>query len=226
MARCARRAVSMIAVLTAAALCSAISAGDWYADPTHVRKGRWDFQAFAGWTESNTLDRSTGGSKDTLELEGIPLGGVRAEAHFHDNFAFAMSFAGTRPDYDFTSNAGGVKTTVSDDVVLTWIDADLTWRITDWRSTPYVVGGIGAFNIADDRVGNTFFAEQHFEYHAAIGWEWWLGEHLLINAQIRGSVTELELWPDNLVFVEGVVGVGYRSAPPRKRLQDYNPTGY
>src|SRR5262249_48030777 len=103
----------------------------------------------------------------------------------------------------------------SGDFAINWIDADLTWRLFLKPSTPYVMGGIGAFNIADKEVSpGVFAAEQHFDWHAGAGYEFHLRDHLLVNVGVQARWDNLDMWDGNLTFIQYVVGVGYRSHPP------------
>ena len=186
-------------------------------DEPPLREGLWDFSFTTGISTSNSLDRRRNGADEELEIDDSMLFGLRGEAHFTDNVAFALGFTFTRPNYTVKFNdplLGNQES--SDDFAINWIDAELTWRIFDRRSTPYVLGGIAAFNIADEEITpGEFAAEQHWEWHAGAGYEWHLRDHLLVNVGVRYRLAELENWSGNLDFIQGVVGLGYRSGPKK-----------
>lgn len=214
------RIVMRTILFSAALLLVAGTAAAAEDDLQDVRKGRWDVTGFTGFVQSNDLDRTSGSSKDTLSIDGAAFIGIRADAHTGEHVSFGLSTAFTRPDFEFKfdDSSSGLKGTENGDFALLWIDADLTWRWLRTRSTPYAIFGIGAFNISDKRImttsGDVFIAEQHLEWHVGVGYEWWVGDHVLVNLGARASTVSLQMWPDNLTFVEGIIGIGYRSGPP------------
>jgi hypothetical protein len=207
----------MLVILSFFCVGSLIAAED---EPEGIRKGRWDFVGFAGVATSNTLDRSEGPVDVELEIDDAPLVGIRGEAHLGERVAFGMAFAFARPNFRAKAEAFGMTDSERGDLSLNWIDADVTWRFRKKTTTPYARLGIGWFNIAEKHVGNVFFAEQHFQYHGGAGFEWLVGEHLVMNVDVRATVTELDLWPDDLIFVQGTFGIGYRSGPRRQSKYD------
>jgi hypothetical protein len=190
------------------------------ADEVYGRKGQWDVTLFTGWVTSNTLDSksqdSLGTLEEELEIKDSALIGIRADAHIGDHVAFGMSFGYTRPDFELQVEQAGMKDSVSGDLALNFIDADLTWRFRKQPTTPFLMLGIGAFNAADKEVDGVYYSEQHFQYHGAVGMEWVVKDRVVINASVRAVMTEMDYWPDNLMFLEAVVGVGYRWGPHLK----------
>ena len=182
-----------------------------------IRKGLWDFSVVTGWNTFNTAEFNLPGAKVDLDIDDSPFIGLRGEGHFTENVGFAMGFTFTRPNYTSTVKAPGFGTIrAGGDVAINWIDADLTWRIVKKRHTPYVLGGIAAFNGAFKKIDpDTFVEEYRWEWHAAAGYEWHLREHLLVNVGVRARLTEFANQSNNLVALQGVVGLGYRSGPPK-----------
>ena len=192
-------------------------------DPA-VRAGRWEFEAIAGGVKSNTVRFSDSGSgtEGSLEIKNSLLAGIRGEAHLNNYIGLALSFSFSRPDYEIRLSSPS-SLTQTGDFTMNWIDGDLTWRFFPTRFTPFASAGIGAFNIAQKKITDSqgqaiFIAEQHFEYHGAGGFEWAMGDHLVLKASGRYARSFIccgNVGKHDLNFMEALFGVAYRSGPPR-----------
>jgi len=105
-----------------------------------------------------------------------------------------MSFGYTRPDFELQAEQAGVKDSVSGDLALNFIDADLTWRFFNRPNTPFLMLGIGP-STSLTRKWTAFTTPSSISSTTAL-WDGSGGQGPGRHQRKRAAVmTEMDYWP-------------------------------
>lgn len=169
-------------------------AGEWN------RKGKVEIFVLGEYRSGDTTSRSD----IKLELDDAFAIGFGAGYNFNEYVNLNTDIFSS--SMDATKDAFGTKSETNI-TVFSW-DLNLDINILKKRFSPLITGGVGLIKFSGGWESGYTFRETDFSYNIGGGLRW-NGEHLLIRAVYKATLTNLED-ADNSLLLNGIVfSIGY-----------------